>query len=242
MLMEEKMGWIIAGIILLVALAYPLYRFYIFLLFHRRSAKPIPGKIHIACVGDSITFGAGVLKTQKTESYPAYLQELLGDGYQTINYGLTGRTLLQSGDLQYIREKLYPVTFQTKPDIYIIMLGTNDAKRYFWDEEAYRTEMKAFLQRYISEAGNDHVIVMKPPRVFIAEGQTEEMFDIRNRNVQCTLGILENLAAEQAVHVIDLYQLTENHPGWFTDGVHPTAEGNKRIAEHIFGEMKQFGL
>ena len=33
--------------------------------------------------------------------------------------------------------------------------------------------------------------------------------------------------------VIDLYSLTNNHPEWFSDGIHPNEEGNKIIANEI---------
>ena len=46
------------------------------------------------------------------------------------------------------------------------------------------------------------------------------------------------IAKEYSLQVIDLYTLTEGHPEWFADGVHPNQEGNARIAEYLFQQMK----
>ena len=53
--------------------------------------------VKVACVGDSITYGAGI-KDRKKNSYPAQLQSLLGEGYQVRNFGNSGSTLLKKGD------------------------------------------------------------------------------------------------------------------------------------------------
>ena len=48
----------------------------------------------VACVGDSITFGAGV-KNRAENCYPAQLQKLLGSDYQVRNFGNSGSTMLK---------------------------------------------------------------------------------------------------------------------------------------------------
>ncbi|MFV0269607.1 MAG: hypothetical protein ACK5HT_20995, partial [Draconibacterium sp.] len=49
--------------------------------------------VKVACVGDSITFGAR-LNNPDQHSYPAQLQLLLGKKYQVENFGVGGSTLL----------------------------------------------------------------------------------------------------------------------------------------------------
>ena len=92
-------------------------------------------KIKVACIGDSITFGARLEDADK-DSYPAQLQVLLGDNYDVENFGVGGCTLIRKGEpnvwtqLAKIRE--------SKPDIVIISLGTNDTcggTRACWDHK-----------------------------------------------------------------------------------------------------------
>lgn len=47
--------------------------------------------IKVACVGNSITYGAGISNREKN-SYPAQLQYYLGDDYEVRNFGSNGAT------------------------------------------------------------------------------------------------------------------------------------------------------
>ena len=64
------------NLFILLLLLFPL------MLLAQKEAKPIK----VACVGNSITEGFA-LAHPETESYPAVLQRLPGDGYQVGNFG-----------------------------------------------------------------------------------------------------------------------------------------------------------
>ena len=85
--------------------------------------------IKIACVGNSITYGSGVVNREKN-AYPAQLQQLLGDSYTVKNYGVSGRTLLKKGDYPYLETNKYKEALNFIPDIVFIKLGTNDSKSH----------------------------------------------------------------------------------------------------------------
>ncbi len=82
-------------------------------------------KIRIVCIGDSITEGFG---------YPSLLQEFLGDEYIVFNEGVSGScvTMIEADDkvcgLPYVLQPEYDEALSIEGDIYIIMLGTNDAQ------------------------------------------------------------------------------------------------------------------
>ena len=57
------------------------------------SASAPERKIRVACVGDSITFGARV-EDRKINSYPAVLGRLLGARYEVRNFGCSGATFM----------------------------------------------------------------------------------------------------------------------------------------------------
>lgn len=67
---------------------------------HGQTGSAATKKIKIACVGNSITYGAEVANRDKN-AYPAQLQAMLGDHYQVENFGVTSRTLLKKGYLPY---------------------------------------------------------------------------------------------------------------------------------------------
>lgn len=206
-------------------------------LFYRAAwypchAKPQPGKTHIACVGDSITFGAGV-KNPRKEAWPVYLGAALGPQVQAINYGFSGRTAGTNADWPYTREKTYRQSITDRPDIVLLMLGTNDAKPYNWDARAFAESYRILAGRYARLCGAERLYILKPPKAFVLPGHSEVMYDILDENIQAEQPILDEIAAELGAEVIDLYAFTEAHPEWFDDGVHPNAEGNRAIAAHL---------
>ncbi len=203
---------------------------------------PVPkekkGKKHIVCIGDSITFGAGVQPLQNLKSYPAYLQKLLGDDYQVMNFGLNGRTLLSTGDVPYTREKYFPKTFGITDAYYLIMLGTNDSKPYNWNAEMYEKELEALIRKY----PEGRVTIMKMPYAFAMEGQHAVAFNIREEQIQEANRIIDYTAVKLHVPVVDLHAYTEGHKEWYKDGVHPNAAGNQMIAEHIFEHLQDLDI
>ena len=63
----------------------------------------------VACVGDSITYGAGI-SNRNYNSYPAQLGRMLqkfDNQWQTRNFGVSGATLLRNGDLPYVQQSAY---------------------------------------------------------------------------------------------------------------------------------------
>ena len=56
--------------------------------------------IRVACVGDSITYGAAIRDRAKN-CYSKVLGNLLGKNYTVHNYGVNGATLLKKGGKPY---------------------------------------------------------------------------------------------------------------------------------------------
>ena len=121
-----------------------------------RAAEPIK----VACVGDSITQGAGAKSGQ---SYPSQLQALLGEGYQVGNFGVSGRTLLKKGDFPYWKEKKYQAALAMEPAIVIIMLGTNDTKPQNWKHEAeFEADYKELIKSFQKLASKPRIFICRP--------------------------------------------------------------------------------
>lgn len=91
--------------------------------------------LRVTCIGDSITEGGVCVP----ESYTDLLQQQLGEGYEVLNAGVSGRTMLKNGLLDgtqpfsYWDTDTWQTALKSDPDIVTIMLGTNDAKYYNWE-------------------------------------------------------------------------------------------------------------
>lgn len=204
--------------------------------WNSKAPAPKPNKKYIACLGDSITFGSGVIRTRDTDSYPAQLQRFVGDSWQVLNYGLSGRTLLDQGDHPYRKENFYSISKQVPAHIYILMLGTNDSKPYNWKgKEEYSTQLVNLIQEYQSLPQQPTVVVMQPPKAFPQGKDKPIVYDIQDDIIYDEIKPCITQAIQQTkAHYIDLYSLTEEHPEYFQDGVHPNAYGNNKIAIAVY--------
>ena len=198
-------------------------RFFLLALFSlmtARAAEPIK----VACVGDSITQGAGAKSGQ---SYPSQLQALLGDGYKVGNFGVSGRTLLKKGDFPYWKEKKYQDALAMEPAIVVIMLGTNDTKPQNWKFEAeFDADYRELVKSFQSLKCKPKVFVCRPVPV-----PGKGNYGINEENIQKEIPRVDALAKELGCGVIDMHAALVKTPELLPDRVHPNTLGAGEMAK-----------
>lgn len=211
----------------------------------RELAAPKKEKPHgdapiAVALGDSITFGAGVIKTRTSDSWEVKLEKLLGGAYQVLNYGISGATLQNEGDMPYwnMPDRLcrgFPeAALALNPEIVILMLGTNDSKPYNWNRGRYEAQLEERVREILSSPGVKRLILMCPPYTCPPEGGETVGFDIINETIRDEINpIVKKCAQETGAECIDLYALTDGHSEYFADGVHPNSFGNRVIASAL---------
>lgn len=196
-------------------------------------------RIRISCVGDSLTYGSGVLKTRDTDAYPAQLQIKMGTDHLVSNFGLRNATASVSGDLPYVESEEYQQSLKSKPDIVVLMLGTNDTKTYNWNASDYEAGLKELVESYQQLDTKPTVYLMRSPYCYSLDGSDVAEYDIQPKVVADELGgIVEKVAAETGVEVIDLYGVTEGQDELYTDGIHFNAKGYELIADEVYANLK----
>lgn len=191
-------------------------------------SKPQEGDIRIACVGDSITYGAGVEDWEKN-AYPVVLDNLLGNGYAVSNFGQSGATAMEDGDLPYKTCSVYSESLAFLPDIVVIMLGTNDAKSMNWQgADAYKEDYGALIDDYLALSSAPTVYVLLPPPAFT------DVYGIDTVIANEVRFAAAEVAAERNLTVIDMYAYFEDKSDLIPDGVHPNAEGAAQFAQEVF--------
>ena len=190
----------------------------------------------IACLGDSITYGHGVSQTRKTDAWPFVLQRLFGGSRKVLNFGICGATAIESTPDSYEASGLLDKALSSGAEVFILMLGTNDTKDRCWNQESYAQDMKHIINRILDKKP-EKLFLMLPPKAF-CDDNGDTAFGVSDEKIK--LGVipeLKKLAAEFDLPIIDLYSLTEQHPEYYLEGVHPNIQGNKVIAEHIFSVL-----
>ncbi|WP_170863193.1 GDSL-type esterase/lipase family protein [Pseudozobellia thermophila] len=187
-------------------------------------------KIKVACVGNSITYGARV-HNRTMNSYPAQLQNLLGNDYQVKNFGVSGTTLLKRGDRPYWETEAYKNALAFVPDIVFIKLGTNDSKS---QNRVYLNEMKKDYEELIGsfKAKNQdtRIILLLPVPAF-----TQDSTSIYDPVIkQSIIPKIQEVAYTTESEVIDLYQLFVDRADLLPDKIHPSDLGAAVIAQRLY--------
>lgn len=195
--------------------------------------------IKIACVGDSITFGSG-LKDREQECYPVQLLNLLGTKqYRVGNFGVSGAAIQKSGKKPYWKEDRFSQSLSYEADLVVLLLGTNDTTTVNWKgADVFRSDYEAFLKEYETLSPAPSLLLCTLPKIHpAAEGKNPK--SIFQEDALLTANqIIQEIAAEKSLPLIDLYTLTADHPEWFAkDGLHPNAKGASQIAQAVYDQI-----
>jgi acyl-CoA thioesterase-1 len=184
----------------------------------------------VACIGDSITFGAGVANRQQN-AYPKVLGVLLGEKYEVRNFGVNGATLLKKGDKPYWKLGAFKAATSFKPTIVVIKLGTNDTKPGNWKHKSeFAADLTAMVEHFASMEQKPKIYLCKPVPV------VRDRWGINEKTVKGeVIPLVEQVAKAKGLTVIDLYAAMADKPKLIPDGVHPNAAGAKILAETVRG-------
>ena len=197
----------------------------------------INAQVKIACVGNSITYGAGI-ENRETKSYPAQLQQILGENYLVKNFGVSGATLLKKGDKPYWQEPKFSAAIEFNPDIVIIKLGTNDSKPQNWQFGAnFKEDYIALIDTFMKVKKNMTFFLVEPVPAFAM------CWGIRDSVITAgVIPVVTEIAKMENLYLIDLYTPFLEKGAFFPDKIHPDARGAKLMAEMIAEHIKKYSL
>ena len=186
-------------------------------------------KIKVACVGNSITYGAYVINREKN-NYPAQLQAYLGDKYEVKNFGVSATTALYKGLYPYVDTEKYRESLEYNPDIVIIKLGTNDANER---NDAYRStfpkDYRRLVDEYLNLPSHPQVILLTPVHCFLPSNQDE----VIKAEI---IPVIEQTAYERNLDIVNLHNLFGDEWTEFLmpDKLHPSNIGAGMLAQKIY--------
>jgi lysophospholipase L1-like esterase len=195
--------------------------------------------IRVACVGDSITYGAGI-QNRESNSYPAQLSRMLSASYDVRNFGVNGATMLEKSDLPYLHRSEYTNALDFAPDILVIMLGTNDSKHHDagsppnapenWAHKAdYVPDYEKMIAAFRQTNPKVKVFVCLPPPAF------SERWGINDKTIHDEIiPLIRKVARASHAKIIDLNKPLAGKPELFSDTIHPNTDGAKLLAATVY--------
>ena len=183
----------------------------------------------VACVGDSITWGFTIVNRSKN-SYPAVLQQLLGDGFEVRNFGHNDAAARFDAETPYASKKAYRDSLAWEPDIVLLMLGTNDTKPWNWNPGIFREDYLRLVQSYLALPSHPRVVLVAPIRIFRVLPVMALRPDVLEAGVRPAI---RDIAAQLHLQLVDLCDLFDS-ARFCRDGIHPQREGARLLAEALF--------
>lgn len=169
----------------------------------------------VAFLGDSLTSG---WKLPQSQAYPAHVQRALrekGRPIRVINAGVSGDTVAQG-------LKRLPALLRRRPHVLVVALGINDGLRGLPPET--------------TEAGLRQILTLAlaaRSRVLLCGFRIPPGLDAER--ARRFAAIYPRLAAEFRVPLVPfLLEGVAGQPSLnYSDGLHPSVEGQKRVAENV---------
>lgn len=176
----------------------------------------------ILFLGDSLTAGLGV---EPDEAYPRLLGEMLNNdgvtGFRLVNGGISGSTSASA----LSRLQWYD---RIRPSVLFLALGANDGLRGLTIEE---------MRRNLSTV----IMAAKERGMSVLLAGMELPPNYGNQYTDGFRQVYRDLANEYQLDLIPF--LLEGVGGVAAlnqaDGIHPNAEGHRRIARHVYPLLKQ---
>ena len=195
---------------------------FLLLLFCSGTAMSQSTPEKILFFGDSITAGYGI---DKSNAFPALIQQKidsLGWDFKVVNAGLSGET--SAGGLRRV-DWIMRQDFE----VFVLELGGNDGLRGI-NLASTKQNLKEIIEKVRNKRPDAEIILtgmQVPPN--LGPDYTEQFKSMypeiaKEKNVNLIPFLLEDVGGNP-----DLNQ---------GDGIHPTAEGHKIIAETVWEELK----
>ncbi|UCF91143.1 MAG: hypothetical protein JSW39_23165 [Desulfobacterales bacterium] len=190
----------------------------------------------IVCLGDSLTEGTDV---DKNYTWPALVANELR--VEVLNRGIGGDT---TGGLL---GRFYFDVAQQRPDIVLIMGGTNDL---WWDLDLNSIQANIFTMACQARYHQIAPVIGIPPPLFMPAVQTQDMlgpvagFERCLQKLNHLASILMHSAQTSDIPCIDFYHLFLDRQGevigayFLEDGLHPNKAGHRAMAARIVATLR----
>jgi lysophospholipase L1-like esterase len=184
------------------------------------------GVTKVACLGASTTSGAG---STAGHHFPDELGVALGPAYQVKNFGVSGTTVLKSGDSPYWKFPQLQQAIAFQPDIAVFWFGGNDAKPGNWTGH-----MAEFIADYEEMVRMVQAVPSHPKTYLFLSMVIHDVEGIPKLVLeQQVLPEVKRVAAETGSFVIDYHDAFITHPEYFPDAVHPNDAGTAAIGKFV---------
>jgi acyl-CoA thioesterase I len=189
---------------------------------NNQNEKPTPQIVRVACVGDSLT---------QSSLYTYDLRDKLGSNYTVGNFGAGSTTVLLNTETPYMNSTPFQSALEFNPGIVIIMLGTNDAQPNLKiDNASFVGDYITLIAAFQALSSKPDIWIVLPPPIFSDQGGKIDPEYFKDTLIP----FIEQAATQTNLSTIDVFSALASYPEYFPDGIHPTNEAAKLIADEVY--------
>lgn len=191
--------------------------------------------VKVACVGNSITFGIGVANPEK-DSYPAQLQQLLGESYQVGRFGKPGATLINRAFRPITQQEEYKQALAFAGDIVLIHLGVNDTDPRAWPNfrDDFISDYRTLIDTFRAVNPKCRILIARTTPI----ADRHARFESGTRDWQGEIQqAIEVVAKGAGVQLFDFHEPLYPYPFLLPDAVHPNEEGAEIMAKTAYSAI-----
>ncbi|WP_064501874.1 SGNH/GDSL hydrolase family protein [Geminisphaera colitermitum] len=198
----------------------------------RLAAKARP--IRVAFIGDEITSGYGATTTLAT--YHRQVELISRKEIKCLSYAGQGMAVGRTAKRPFKKDILHDYSLTTKPDLYVIMLGVNDAANPQWSRDMFKRDYLEIIHAYQSLAHKPRVVLCLTPWVREQNPYNADCAILKQVNAT-----IAEIAREAGLPLIDMWTKTETIMAASTDAQgYPTNEAHSEMANIVFAEIGQY--
>jgi len=201
----------------------------------------------VACVGDSITYGrSGGLASDGRDSYPHALHALLGwRSWDVGNFGQGGSTAqdVDGNGYRTAHDDDYEAALAMNADVYVVQLGTNDAKVENWNATSFAASLEGLARSFAALPRGPRVVVGVPPPLVKGNHRYWGPAAASPINDGTLRAAIYAVAARNGFGVADNYdgfggyESALENEGLYVDQIHPSRDGYAIIAATVYAAL-----
>ena len=154
-----------------------------------------------------------------------------GTRFPVGNFGAGSTTVLLNTETPYMNASVFQNALAFRPNVVIIMLGTNDAQPNLEQFNAsFVGDYLKLVAAFQALPSNPKIWVVLPPPIFSNQSGKLDPEYFNNT----VIPNIEQVVKEAGLPVIDVYSALSGHSSYFPDGEHPNSAAAELIANEIY--------
>jgi len=116
----------------------------------------------------------------------------------------------------------------------VIALGTNDTKPQNWTnfKKDFEADYKNLVKQFMDLPGKRRMFICRPPYI-----PGDGNFGINDPNTVAEIPVIDKVAKDLKLGIIDLHAALKGKDGMIPDNVHPNNDGAAAIALAVFNAL-----